>query len=66
LRVDSIRETGPDEVLVLGVMSVRGRGSGLELDQETGWLLRLRAGRALRLQAFLSHAEALAAAGVER
>jgi ketosteroid isomerase-like protein len=54
------REQG-DAVLVLGHMHLRGRGSGVEFDQETGWIVDARDGIMWRLQTFLSHAEALAA-----
>jgi ketosteroid isomerase-like protein len=50
-------------VVVLGTMRLRGRGSGLELEQEMGWLVDLRDGKLLRLRSFLTHAEALGAAG---
>jgi ketosteroid isomerase-like protein len=46
-----------DTVLVLGRMHLRGRGSGVELDQETGWTVQVHEGRMTRFQAFLSHAE---------
>jgi uncharacterized protein len=46
-----------DTVLVLGHMHLRGRGSGVELDQETGWTVEVREGRMTRFHAFLSHAE---------
>lgn len=44
-----------ESVLVLGSMCVRGRGSGLELDQEVGWIVDLRNGKLLRLRSFMSH-----------
>ena len=53
----SFEERG-DTVLVLGTMCVRGRGSGLELDQETGWLVDLKDGKLRRLRSYFSHAEA--------
>ena len=53
-----------DVVVVLGSMHLRGRGSGVELDQETGWVLELRDGRVRRLRAFLGHEQALAAGGI--
>lgn len=53
-----------DRVLVLGHMHLRGRGSGVELDQETGWVADVRDGKMTRFQAFLSHEEALAAVGL--
>jgi ketosteroid isomerase-like protein len=51
-------EARGDTVLVLGSMCVRGRGSGLELDQETGWLVDVKSGNLHRLRSYLSHAEA--------
>jgi ketosteroid isomerase-like protein len=53
-----------EAVLVLGRMHVRGRGSGVELDQETGWIVEVRDGKMTRFQAFLSHEEARAAGGI--
>jgi ketosteroid isomerase-like protein len=53
-----------DAVLVLGHMHVRGRGSGVELDQETGWIVDVHDGKMTRFQAFLSHEEARAAGGI--
>jgi ketosteroid isomerase-like protein len=57
------REHG-DKVVVLGHMHLRGRGSGIELDQQTGWLVDIRDGKMTRFQSFLSHEEALAAGGI--
>jgi ketosteroid isomerase-like protein len=47
-----------DAVLVLGRMYLRGRASGVELDQETGWIVDVRGNIMVRLRSFLSHAEA--------
>jgi ketosteroid isomerase-like protein len=55
-----------DSVLVLGAMRLRGRGSGVELEQETGWIVDVRDGRMRRLRSFLSHDEAAAAFERER
>lgn len=60
---DVFREHG-DKVVVLGHMHMRGRGSGVELDQRTGWVVEIHEGKMTRLQAFLSHEEALAAGGI--
>ena len=57
------REHG-DKVVVLGHMHLRGRGSGVELDQQTGWVIDLGDGKMTRFQSFLSHEEALAASGI--
>jgi ketosteroid isomerase-like protein len=50
--------------VALGHMHLRGRGSGVELDQETGWLVEVHDGKMTRFQAFLSHEEARAAGGI--
>jgi ketosteroid isomerase-like protein len=63
IKPDSFQEVD-DRVLALGRMHLRGRGSGVELDQETGWLVDVRDGKMTRFQAFLSHEEALAAGGI--
>jgi ketosteroid isomerase-like protein len=60
---ESFREHG-DNVIVLGQMHVRGRGSGIELDQETGWVIEVRDGKVTRFRAFFTHEEALAAGGI--
>jgi hypothetical protein len=53
-----------DKVVALGRMHLRGRASGVELDQEIGWLIELKDGKLFRLEAYLDHAEALAAGGL--
>ena len=59
-------EEGEDAVLVIGRMHLRGRASGVELDQETGWIVNVREGRMWRLRSFLSHDEARAVFESER
>ena len=51
-------------VLVLGELHMRGRGSGVELDQPMGWLMTFRDGRLLRMEVFEGHEEARRAAGL--
>jgi ketosteroid isomerase-like protein len=63
IQPETFREHG-DTVVVLGRMHLRGRGSGVELDQETGWVIHVRDGKMIRFQSFLSHEEALAAGGI--
>jgi ketosteroid isomerase-like protein len=63
LRPTVFHEHG-DTVVVLGTMHVRGRISGVVLDQETGWIVRIRDGRMWYFQAFLNHEEALDAGGI--
>jgi ketosteroid isomerase-like protein len=45
-----MREHG-DVVVVLGTLRGQGRGSGVEVEEPTVWLCRLREGRMLRLEA---------------
>jgi ketosteroid isomerase-like protein len=63
-----MREHG-EVVVVLGTLSARGRGSGVEVEEPTVWLCRLRDGRMLRLEAHAARdparvAWALAQAGL--
>jgi ketosteroid isomerase-like protein len=60
---ESFEEHG-DTVVILGQMHLRGRGSGVELDQEVGWLVDVHEDKMTRFQAFLSHEETRAAGGI--
>ena len=62
-QIEEIRDLG-DSVLVLGHLDVTGRTTGLEFGEELGMLVIFRGGKILRSQDFLSHAEALEAAGL--
>lgn len=62
-RPQEIRDLG-GSVLVLGRFEVSGRTTGLEFGQEIGQVITIRGGRIVRSQDFLSHAEALEAAGL--
>jgi hypothetical protein len=62
-QIQEIRDLG-ESVLVLGHLEVSGRTSGIESSQEFGQLVSFRAGKILRSQDFLTHAEALEAAGL--
>ena len=63
-QIQEIRDLG-ETVLVLGHLDVSGRTAGIESRQEFGQLVTFRGGRILRTQDFLSHVEALKAAGVQ-
>jgi ketosteroid isomerase-like protein len=60
-----VRDLG-DSVLWLGRVHMKGGASQLELDQEFANLFLLRDGQVARSTAFLSWAEALQAAGLDR
>ena len=62
-QIQEIRNLG-DSLLVLGHFDVTGRTTGLEFGQEVGLLIAFRGGKILRSRDFLSHAEALEAAGL--
>jgi ketosteroid isomerase-like protein len=63
LRIHEIRDLG-ESALVLGHFDVSGRTTGLEFSQELGQVMTFRGGKIVRSQDFLSHAEALEAAGL--
>ncbi len=62
-QIQEIRDLG-ESVLLLGHLDASGRTSGIELSQEFGQLVTFRDGKILRTEDFLSHAEALEAAGL--
>jgi ketosteroid isomerase-like protein len=64
VRTDDFRDLG-DRVLILGDIQLRGRTSGIEMDQPMGWLLELEDGKLARMFFYSSHAEALEASGLE-
>ena len=62
-QIQEIRDLG-ESVLVLGHLDVTGRTAGIEFSQEFGQLVTFRGGKILRTHDFLTHAEALEAAGL--
>ena len=62
--VEEITEAADDRVLVGGLLTNRGKGSGVET-QTRGWnILWITNGKVTRRQVFLDRAEALEAAGL--
>jgi ketosteroid isomerase-like protein len=61
--VDDWRDAD-DRVVALGSLQLRGRSSGLQLEESAGALVELTDGKVLRLHLFGDHAEALEAAGL--
>ena len=51
-------------LLALGRIRAKGRGSGLELNQELAWLFTLRDGKVIRYEAFYNQDEGRRAAGL--
>jgi ketosteroid isomerase-like protein len=62
-RPEEFRDLG-DSVLVLTRIGLTARQTGIEFSQEVGEVFDLRAGEIVRIRDFLSHAEAIAAAGL--
>jgi ketosteroid isomerase-like protein len=63
MRIQEIRDLG-ESVLVLGHLDLTARTTGLEFHEEVGSLMTFRGGKIVRSQDYLSHAEALEAAGL--
>jgi ketosteroid isomerase-like protein len=65
VRVDDVelKDLG-NRVLVLYKLSVRGRDSGVAVDQPGGTVYHLRGGKIVHGRSYLSHGEALEAAGL--
>ena len=53
-----------ESVLVLGHLDLTARATGIEFSQEVGEVFDFRAGKIVRIRDFLTHAEALEAAGL--
>ena len=65
LQIERFVDAGGDDVLVLARYAASGRGSGVPLEGEHGYLWTVRDGLAVRFRWFNSHREALEAAGLE-
>ncbi len=64
LRVERFIDTNGDDVVVLAQYTGSGRGSGVPVAGEHGYVWTVRDGLAVRFQWFQSHREALEAAGL--
>jgi ketosteroid isomerase-like protein len=58
-------DAGDEDVLVLARYTASGRGSGVPLEGEHGYVWTIRDGLAVRFRWFQSHSEAFEAAGLE-
>jgi ketosteroid isomerase-like protein len=63
VRIQEIRDLG-ESVLVLGHLDLTARTTGIRFHEEVGSLMTFRGGKILRSEDFLSHAQALEAAGL--
>lgn len=64
-RPEEFHDLGDERVLILGTWTVRGRGSGVQLDsEEATWLFGFKAGKIERMQTFTDRKKALEAAGI--
>jgi ketosteroid isomerase-like protein len=64
IRVERFIDAGGDDVVVLARYTASGTVSRVPLEGEHGYVWTLREGQAVRFQWFMSHAEALEAAGL--
>jgi ketosteroid isomerase-like protein len=64
VRVERFLDAGGDDVVVLAQYTASGRGSGVPLEGEHGYIWTVRDGQAVRFRWFQSHREALDAAGL--
>ena len=64
LQIERVIDAGEEDVVVLARYTATGRGSGVPVAGEHGYVWTVRSGLAVRFRWFQSHAEALDAAGV--
>jgi ketosteroid isomerase-like protein len=64
IQIVEILDAGGDDVLVLARYTASGRGSGVPVEGEHGYVWTVRDRQAVRFQWFQSHREAYEAAGV--
>jgi ketosteroid isomerase-like protein len=64
IRVERLIDAGDDRVVVLTHQSATGKASGVPVEWKNGHVYELEAGCIVRVSHYLSHAEALEAAGL--
>ena len=62
---DEVRDLDEERVLAVGVIHIRGRGSGVETDVPTAVIAGFRNGRLFRFKDYGDRAAALTAAGLD-
>jgi ketosteroid isomerase-like protein len=64
IRVERFIDAGEGRVVGLTHQSATGKGSGVPVELKLGWVWELEDGRVTRVRNYLTHAEALEAAGL--
>jgi ketosteroid isomerase-like protein len=64
IRMERLIDAGEDKVLVLTHQTATGKGSGAPVELKLGQIAELQGGRVVRVRNYLSHQEALVAAGL--
>jgi ketosteroid isomerase-like protein len=64
VEAEELRDLGDDRVLLLGQVWWRGRASGIDVESQIGLIFTLRDSKVARSMDYLSHQEALEAAGL--
>jgi ketosteroid isomerase-like protein len=64
IRLERFIDAGEDRVVALTHQSATGKGSGVPVEWKNGTVYELENGRVVRVRNYLSHAEALEAAGL--
>jgi ketosteroid isomerase-like protein len=65
IRVERLIDAGEDRVVSLTVQTATGKESGVPVDMHIGQVVEVEDGRQVRITNYLTHAEALEAAGLE-
>src|SRR5215218_5815285 len=62
--LDDVREAGDDRVVATGGVSVRARGSGIDMEERLGWVYEFRNRQVRRMLFYASPSDALEAVDV--
>jgi ketosteroid isomerase-like protein len=65
IRVERLIDAAEDRVVSLTVQTATGKESGVPVDMHIGQVVEVKDGRQVRITNYLTHAEALEAAGLE-
>jgi ketosteroid isomerase-like protein len=65
LWLDEVRDLG-EEVLAIGGIHLRARGSGVDMRERMGWVIEFRDGRVARMRFYAQPEEALEAVGLRQ